>query len=272
MDYSNIKLIGIDLDGTLLHDDKTMSPRTKKAIETVSQKNIEVVPITGRPYAGIPNFLKEMPEIHYIIYSNGSQIMHNGKSLFSFALPNQKAKQVISILRTLDCQFELFSNGWGYIEPDVNKLFHSVFSEDSPIGQYIFGSCSVVESIEGELDKGIDADEIFIICKTPDVRQSLIDSISNIDGVHHWNLDDIFIEITNEGTDKGEALTALCKHLDIELKDTMTFGDGENDLTFLQKAGIGVVMQNANDIVKQYANILTLSNEEDGVAHILEQI
>lgn len=272
MDFSNVKLIGIDLDGTLLHDDKSMSERTRNAIISASNKGIEVVPITGRPIVGIPDFIKNMKEINYIIYSNGSHILKNGESLCSFAMPNDKAKIVLKKLRELDCMFEVFSDGWGHIEQSVDDFFHTVIKEGTPIGDYIYGSRKIVPSIEEMLAGDKEVDEFFIICKDAETRQSLISSIEDIDGIHHWYLDDIFLEITNNGTNKGNALSALCDHLGIGLENTMAFGDAENDMSFLEKAGIAVAMDNAHPRVKSRADIITESNNNDGVAKIIEKI
>lgn len=272
MDFSHIKLVGLDLDGTLLHEDKTISDRTKAVLSNISKKGIEIVPITGRPLAGIFDEIRDLDFIKYIIYSNGSQILCDDKNLFSFAIANKDAKDVVAILRDFDCMFEVFIDGWGYIEPDVDKHYHTAFSEESPVGKYVFGSRKVVDSLDDLLDSGKDVDEIFVICKSKESRAEIFDAVSSVDGIERWSLGDNFFEMTKENANKGEALSVLCEHLGIDLADTMAFGDGENDLTFLQRAGVSIAMQNALDVVKQYADIITLSNDEDGVAEILEQI
>lgn len=272
MDFSNIKLVGLDLDGTLLHEDKSISDRTKLALSRVAKKGIEIVPITGRPLAGIFDEVKNLDFIRYIIYSNGSQILDGDKSLFSFAISNAVAIDVVSRLRQHDCMFEVFIDGWGYIEPDVDVHYHTAFDEESPVGKYVFGSRRVVDSIDALLSSGYDVDEIFVICKSSEIRSEILDDIKDVSGVERWCLGDNFFEMTKNGSNKGEALTVLCDYLGIDLADTMAFGDGENDLTFLQRAGVAVVMQNAGDVVKNFADIITLSNDDDGVAYILEQI
>lgn len=272
MDLKNIRLIGVDLDGTLLHDDKALSARTIDAIVSASKKGIEVVPITGRPYAGIPDSLKNMPEIKHIIYSNGSEIVENGQSLFSFSLNNKEAREIIKIVKSHNCMMEIFVDGWGYVEPYVDKVFHSVFTEDSPIGSYVFGSRKVVDDLDEFLQNGKGVDEVFCISDSRENRDKLATEFENYEGITCWCLEDVYFEITNSGTDKGEALSALCNHLGIDLADTIAFGDGENDLPFLQKAGVAVAMDNACDAVKAKADIITLSNNDDGVAYIIEQI
>lgn len=272
MDYSSIKLIGLDLDGTLLHDDKTMSTRTKNAIEQASALGIKVVPITGRPIAGIPDFITLMPEIKYMIYNNGSQIIEGDKTLFSFSLDKQKAVQIMSLIKSMGAMVEVFVDGWGYIEPYVDEFYHSVIPEDTPIGQYIYSSRRVVSSINDVVAKGDCINEIFVICPNPECRPDIVDAIKEIDEIHYWTLDPIFVEITRENTNKGVALETLCNLLGIDICDAIAFGDGENDLPFLQKAGVAVAMDNAPDVVKESADIIADTNNNDGVAKIIEKI
>lgn len=272
MDLSNIRLVGLDLDGTLLHDDKILSDRTRNAIEHLHKKGIEIVPITGRPYAGVPDFLKNMECIDYIISNNGSYIMRNNEIVFNFAMDREKASEIMSIIAGDDCMVEVFSGGWGYIEQYVDDFYHKVIPEDSPSGEYIYGSRKIIDSID-ELMGSVDGvDELFVICVKDGTRERIIDLIKDIDGIQYWKFADDFIEITKKGTDKGTALKRLCEEIGIDLADTIAFGDGENDLPFLNTAGVAVAMANAADAVRAKADIVTLSNNEDGVAHILEQI
>lgn len=272
MDLSNIKLVGLDLDGTLLHDDKAFSQRNRDAIINLHNRGVEIVPITGRPYAGVPDVLKEMAEVDYIISNNGSYIMKNGEIVFNFAMDRDKANEIMDIISGEECMVEIFSGGWGYIEKQVDAYFHTVIPEDTPTGEYIYGSRKTIDSVD-ELMGSIDGvDEIFVICLKDGVREHIIDKIKDVEGIQYWRFADDFIEITKKGTDKGTALKKLCKYLDIDLADTIAFGDAENDLPFLNTAGVAVAMGNAADVVKQRADIVTLVNNEDGVAHILEQI
>lgn len=272
MDLSNIKLVGLDLDGTLLHDDKGLSPRSREAIKNLHKKGIEIVPITGRPYAGVPDELKNMQEIDYIISNNGSYIMKNGEIMFNFAMDKNKASEILGIISTEECMVEIFSGGWGYIEQYVDDYYHTVIPEDSPAGEYIYGSRRIIDSLD-ELMEGITGvDEIFVICLKNGVRENIVGKIKSVDGIQHWNFANDFVEITKKGTDKGTALAKLCEYLGIDSADTIAFGDGENDLPFLDTAGVAVAMGNATDVVKAKADIVTLTNNEDGVAKILENI
>lgn len=271
---NEIKLVGVDLDGTLLRDDKSLCDSAEEIIDSLAKRGIYFVPITGRPYSGIPQCVKNLNAVHYIISSNGARIIDakTDEELFSFALSNEKTMELIGIMRGADCMFEVFADNVGYLEQNVYDYYLKEYS-DTPIGEYIFSSRKITDSIEklfAATDK--QADEIFVNCKTPRVRQDILEKLKNMDDIQYCTLGDRFMEVTKKGTDKGEALTALCNYLGINLKNTIAFGDGENDLQFLEKAGLAVAMENAFPCVKEKADIITKSNNENGVCEILKQI
>lgn len=270
----NIKFVGVDLDGTLLRDDKTLCDGAEQVINSLADRGIHFVPITGRPYSGIPDCVKNLKAVEYIISSNGARIIDakTDRELFSFALSNDKTLELISILRNTDCMFEAFTDNVGYAEQELYDYYVKEFT-DTPIGDYIFSSRKVTPSLEGLFDgTGKQADEIFIDCRTPQVRADVLKRIEAVDGIQHCSLGDRFLEITKKGTDKGEAMAVLCGRLGIDLADTIAFGDGENDLQFLEKAGFSVAMENAFPCVKEKADIITKSNNDNGVCEILKLI
>ncbi|MFR5876849.1 MAG: Cof-type HAD-IIB family hydrolase [Eubacterium sp.] len=271
---NKIKLIGVDLDGTLLRDDKSLCDGAEEIIRAAAGRGIYIVPITGRPFSGIPECIRDIKEIKYIISSNGAQIINaeSEKSIFSFPLSNKKSNEIIDILGRTDCMFEAFADNVGYIEQNVYDYYVKTY-KGTPVGEYIFSSRRVTESISA-LFKGTDrtADEIFAICKSEQVRTELVTVLDRIDDIQYCRLGDRFIEVTKKGTDKGEALEALCGYLGLSLSQTMAFGDGENDLQFLKKAGIAVAMANAFDGVKAHADIIAKSNNDNGVCEIIGKL
>lgn len=270
----DIKLIGLDLDGTLLHEDKTLDKSTIEYLEHLAEKGIEIVPITGRPLYGVPQLVRGIKGVNYIITSNGAQITENATSLplFQYPLSTEQSQEIIDIVSGFDCLYEVFYEGYGHCEPKVFDHFKRVYT-CTPIGEYIFSSRKVVDDIKAQF-KGtkLQADEIFIICKDQHHREEIKAQTDKIKGIQYCMLADRFLEITKLGTDKGFALETLCNHLNIDLKNTIAFGDGENDLEFLSKAGISVAMGNAKDIVKQKAHIIADTNDNNGVEKTLREI
>ena len=272
--YKKIELIGTDLDGTLLTDDKTLSPATVNAVKKAYAAGIHIVPITGRPLKGIPACVREREEIEYIIASNGAHIydVKNDRDIYSGAIDSEKSRALIDRLRKLDCMFEPFADGAGYAEKDVFDYYIKTF-RGTPLEDYFFSSRIVCERYEELFDgKSRRADEIFINCADEAIRESVIKITNDLGGLQYCNLGDRFIEVTKAGTDKGTALAKICAHLGISVDNTIAFGDGENDLQFMQTAGISVAMENAFPVIKNAADIITKSNNDDGVAAILNEI
>ncbi len=271
---NNIRLIGTDLDGTLLNDQKQLSPATREALREAALRGIHLVPITGRPLTGIPACVRELPEIEYIVSANGACVydVKNAKALFSFAIDAKKSRALIDGLRGIDCLFEPFADGVGYSEERVFLYYLQTF-KNTPLEDYFFSSRKICERYEALFDGTTRcADEIFVNCADPAVRRQVIALSETVGGLQYCNLGDRFIEITKKGTDKGAALRAVCDYLGVDIADTLAFGDGENDVEFMQAAGIAVAVENAFPVIKNAADYITLSNNEDGVAHFLRRL
>lgn len=273
-EYMEYKMIGLDLDGTLLTDNKSIDRETKEYLENLSTGGIHIVPITGRPLSGVPEEVRNLRGVDYIISNNGSKTVINstGKDLFSLAMDNATSKKVIKAVQNTDAMFEVFLNHYGYCEPDVYDYYKKIHT-NTVIGEYIFASRKQTDSINTLFESPkAEADEVFIICRDGADREQIKAQTDSIDGIQYCILADRFLEITRKGTDKGTALEKLCKHLDITPSNVIAFGDGENDLQFLDKAGTAVAMGNATDIVKARANIITDTNDNQGVLKALKNL
>lgn len=268
------KMIGLDLDGTLLKDDKSIDTKTKEYLETLSANGVHIVPITGRPLSGVPDCVRNIKGVDYIISNNGSKTVLNStnETLFSLAMDNATSKRVIESVKQTGAIFEVFLNHYGYCEKFVFDHYKEVYT-GTVLGDYIFSSRKQVDSLLTLFDdKNAEADEVFIICKDNDDREIIKAQTDKISGIQYCMLADRFLEITKNGTDKGTALELLCNHLKIGLDKVIAFGDGENDLQFLNKAGTAVAMGNATDNVKAQADIITDTNNNQGVLKALKDL
>ena len=273
-EHMEYKMIGLDLDGTLLKDDKSIDAKTKKYLEKLSANGVHIVPITGRPLSGIPDCVRNIKGVDYIISNNGSKTVLNStnETLFSLAMDNATSKRVIEAVKQTGAIFEVFLNHYGYCEKFVFDHYKEVYT-GTVLGDYIFSSRKQVDNLLTLFDdKNAEADEVFIICKDNDDREIIKAQTDKISGIQYCKLADRFLEITKSGTDKGTALEMLCNHLKIGLDKVIAFGDGENDLQFLNKAGTAVAMGNASDNVKAQADIITDTNNSQGILKILNYL
>ncbi len=119
-----IKLVCVDLDGTLLKNDKTISEKTISAAKQAAERGIEIVPVTGRPLSGLPQAVKRLPGVHCAVTSNGACITElcSGKKIYSAPLPNIKSVEIMHFLNEKGCLYEAFGDDVGYIRVPLRKI------------------------------------------------------------------------------------------------------------------------------------------------------
>lgn len=270
----NIRLIALDLDGTLLDNKKRLSERNREALLECGQRGIEIVPCTGRIWSGVPDFIREFPGIRYAITVNGAvvQDVKENRILDERKLSWQQTMEILELAEHFQTMYDVYVNGGGLgearfmehledygISPELRKMIQDTRRIVPDVIAEVKSLADPVEKINyffGDSKERQLAREALL--KRGDVLVSA--SFSN-------NL-----EINALGAAKGEALLRLAARLGIRPEQTMGFGDGENDISLIQKAGIGVAMGNAVESLKAEAAYVTVTNEEDGVAAALEHL
>lgn len=272
-----IRLAAIDLDGTLFDNHSRISPRNQEIIEKCIAQGVVVVIATGRPYAGLPMEELSRLGVRYAITANGAAV---------YALPEKNCiyescfspDVICPILRELQQQeihLDIFVNGEGY---SLNDCIPRIDRMDMPesIRTYIKKTrfltddlAALVENEQLAVQKAVAnfyplPDGSFLYRDEAIRLLAACPDITFLSGGYH-NL-----EFTKAGTSKGSSLLFLCRRLGISREETLAIGDTQNDLDILQTAAIGIAMGNAIPEVKKSADFITLTNEEDGVAHALE--
>lgn len=268
------KLILADLDGTLLNENKQLTPRSRAALERAAAAGCQVVIATGRFFGGVPNFLKELPFLRYFILMNGAKVYDRETDtvLYRSEIPLDTAQAVYRLLEGLECTIDCYQNDQGLMPRKF--LDRLDFYIPDPIVRTIIGPNRLpVDDLPTAMAQGGDSvQKMQAFFPNLELRPQamkllqeqfpqLIQSISLPTN----------LELNASGATKGDALEAVCRHLGLDIQDAAAFGDGTNDLTMIQKAGVGVAMANADPQVLQYADLVAPSNREDGVAQILEQ-
>lgn len=261
-------MIGLDLDGTLLTADKRISEENKKVLYRASEQGAVIVPVTGRPYSGIPAPIMELPFIRYTITSNGAVTTDRagGGVIRERCMTAQKAAEVLSQARGSDIIREYFTGGYGHHDSLGRKLLGERFGK-TPVIDYLRQS----RILEKDLMKSLEAqsggiENLSIMCRSASQKLQVLRRIRSIEGIRiifPWPTD---LEITSDRADKGEALLDLCTRLGIAREETMAIGDGNNDLGLMRAAGFSVAMGNSDEDVKEAADYVTDDNEHDGVA------
>lgn len=274
MNFGKIKLAGIDLDGTLFTNDKRIDERTKAAIKNAHKKGVQIVPVTGRPFSGLSAEITNIKEIEYAITNNGAEIidLKTKKPIYSRQISNKTSLEIIRKADELNTVFEVFTGGFGYLTAPTMENYMQIHGT-TPVGTYIKNSRKIVDSVfDFVKSNACKTDEIFITIESKETQKALEAMLGKYDNIQYWSIFGKFIEVTHKEADKGKAFAYLADFLDIDLADTIAFGDGENDISLLKSAGISVSMENAEPCVKDITDITTSSNNHCGVAEILEQI
>lgn len=268
------KLILADLDGTLLDEEKHLTPRSRAALERAAGAGAQVVIATGRFFGGVPDFLKELPFLRYFILMNGAKVYDRqaDQVLYRAEIPLETAQALYRLLDPLGCTVDCYQNDRGMMPRKyLEHLEHYI---PDPVARMIIApNRTPVDDLPAAMAQGGDTVQ-KMQCFFPDLAlrpqvmklldekfPQLIQSISLPTN----------LEFNAPGATKGDALEALCRHLGLDLLESAAFGDGTNDLTMIQKAGVGVAMANAAPEVLANANLVAPSNREDGVAQILEK-
>ncbi|WP_072524610.1 Cof-type HAD-IIB family hydrolase [Clostridium sp. Marseille-P3244] len=269
-----IRMIGLDLDGTLLNDKKELTPRTKRALELAISEGITVLVATGRPWKGVPEELRNFPGMRYALTSNGARIIDTSdESLVEeHLLPPEDAKKALEICRKYDTLQEIYFDGQGYAPADKMQQVQK-YHKNPNMWEYMRKTRIPVDDIFALLDqenRGLD--KVQALFADMEERKKAWKDLEVAGGLELAGSLSYNIEINAAGVNKGTGLVRLGKRLGITREEIMAFGDGDNDTAMLRKVGVGIAMGNSEEQAKAAADYITLTNEEEGVAHVIEKL
>ena len=271
---SEVRLLALDLDGTVLTDDKHITQRMEQSIHDALAAGLEVVLVTGRPLSGIPDELLAISKIRYVISSNGAVTtdLQSGRRLRGAYLDDQAAKELARIPMERNLIHSVFIGDIGYCERDYFQDQWNLYmgTKHEP---YIRKSRRGTDSIDDLIDQSeVGVENIWFMTHSQEERDELNRMIHS-----RWQVQTVLtavtdVEIGSTKADKGLALEDLSGKLGISKEEILAIGDNENDLGMLRASGITVAMGNGTESVRQIADILTDTNEEDGAAKVIEKI
>lgn len=270
----SIKLLALDLDGTLLNEKKEISPRTWAALERARSQGVLVVPVTGRPSQGVPQVVRTMPGLRYVVSSNGATIrdLVTGETLLEKHLSADTCLLVLDKCAHVPMIRQAFRNGVGYLSRADYNTLRDRYAGTSML-QYHLDTRQVLPGTVAEFLAAHrqPVEELFFLTDSPREKAGLRALLTGLPGIGFADPFPNDLEVIAGDIDKGEALRYLLNRLDIAPDQVLAMGDGGSDLPMLQAAGIGVAMANATEAVKAGADYITTSCDEDGVALAIEK-
>lgn len=261
------KLIALDMDGTLLKEDKTISKVTQEAIQKAKDQGVKIVLASGRPVEGIHRYLEQlnlMSGEDFVVSYNGA-IVQNTKTkevVSHTVLTGRDLHELYALSKKLGVNIHAFSQE-GCITPKLTK--YSILE----------GEINGIPVVEKNYETIQESEEIIKIMMVdePERLQKAIDQLPAYLYEKYTIVRSapFFLEFLNKEVNKGVGVEALANSLGIKREEVICMGDAGNDEHMIRYAGLGVAMGNAFDEIKAIADFVTKSNDEDGVAHVIEQ-
>lgn len=274
MKSKEIKLIALDLDGTVLTDSNTLSDRVKRSLEKAIASGIEVVAASGRPYGSMPKNVLGIKGLNYSITSNGAAVHDNsGRRIHSTLVSENDVISLLKITEGHDLIFEAYVKGLTYTDSRYTSNPLKYGCSEAYV-DYVKASHGHIDNMrEFIYNHRKELDSIEIICtnakKRAHIRQLVEDSTS---GFYITSSSENFIEFMDKSATKGNAVDWLCNYLDVKTENTCACGNADNDADMIEQAGFGAAVENASRLCLDCADIIVPSNNNDGVARLIEII
>ena len=271
-ELKNIRLIALDLDDTTLGSDSHLAPETEKALKRAVKAGIEVVVASGRAFKALPAEVLGIGGISYAITTNGASIEHvpDGRRIMSLSL---KPGSVMRILELFGSErLEAFVDGQPYCDAEyaADPLRYGCAPA---YVEYVRTTRKPVADMHGFILQNIDRlDSIDVLSKPGAHHDELRKKAGMLENVYVTSSSPRLVEISDADAGKGAALKRLCAMLGVPAEHTAAFGNGDNDADMLRFAGLGVAVKNASKSCLEAADYVCSSNDELGVAQMINKI
>ena len=269
----NITTVALDLDGTTFNSAGDISEENVRALEEAAAKGVHIIVSTGRSYSSLPDHIKNVRGIEYAITSNGAHvnIMSTGEQIYSDFLDPAAVREIAVLKDETDADIEVFIDGRAY----VDQSYYDDVKENGCAyrnAEYVLWSRKPVPDVSAlMLENSGEIENVNFIYET---LEMLEDARPKVNAIKNATITSSFpnnLEVGGPHTSKKTALTWLLKELKADADELMCCGDAPNDIAMIEMAGIGVAVANAWGGLKDHADYITASNDDDGVAMAIEK-
>lgn len=268
MDRNRRKALVLDIDGTLTTTKKEITDRTRAKIWQVLDAGHRVVLASGRPTPGMARYAKELELKErggYLLSFNGARVVDctSGDVVFQLKLPTEIPAELYAFAK---------ANGMGLITYRDNEII-SAFEPD----EYVLWEAKInnlpVKKVE-DFASYVDFPVNKCLLTAPDEQAARMEQILAErygDRLSIYRSEPFFLEVMPQGVDKASSLDKMLDALDVERRNTICCGDGYNDISMIRYAGLGVAMGNARQAVRDAADYITGTNDEDGLVEVMDK-
>lgn len=258
------KMLAIDIDDTLINDEKQITEGTRQALAAAMSRGVIVTLATGRMYASARQLAEQLALNVPLITYQGSLVKNaiDGRVLYERTVPAEAARSI----------FEYCANHGLHLQTYVDDVLYVKESNEKAEAYAALSKISFTVCPDFEKLVSMPSTKLLII-DDPKVLDRVAAELRELVGgrVHITKSKPHFLEIVHAEGTKGHALSHLAEHFGLDLSQVIAIGDSWNDHEMLEAAGLGVAMGNAVDSLKEIADYVTLSNNEDGVKHVVEK-
>ncbi len=276
---TEIKAILMDIDGTLTNSKKEIPTRTKETLLRLQKNGVKLILASGRPTSGLMKYAKELEMDEHdglLVSFNGSRVVNaqTQEILFNQTMSVEDGKAVLNHLKKFDKLRPMIDkDDYMYVEDvydcDIQikgYTLNVIQYESRGNGYKLAEKSDLAEFVDYELNKILTfSDPEYLQEHYQEMMEPFKDTLSCM------FTGPFYFEYTAKGIDKAKALDVVLPSLGFKRENLIAFGDGQNDQSMIVYAGVGVAMANAVDSLKEVADEMTLSNEEDGIAVTLEK-
>lgn len=280
------KLIAIDLDGTLLSSKYKVSEENLQAIHHAQQEGHIVIICSGRAPEDIVALLKTIGLNCPVAGSNGTVVIVDGKEISNISMDQQAVLKAAQLLDKGKHPYRIYTNYGVFIEATWAERFfeilekHKEVKQEMSIFEYKMLTEKPIETdtlkIFHHIDellsiKNIKVQKFFIPTLIQSSKEQLISDLKKIQGIAITSSGPTNIEIMDLSGNKSNGIKTMAKHFHIPLEHTIAIGDNFNDVPMMEIAGLSIAMENGDPKVKELCDVVTLTNDEHGVAHAIKQ-
>lgn len=270
----SIRMIGLDLDGTVFNDQKEITPETRKAIAEAIGRGVTVLPATGRPVSGLPEDFLSIPGVRYAVTANGSRIvdLSTGEAVYQCLIPWERVQEIIREMEECpDGSWEAYYGGECYVDRDKYVLVKH--PDITPAMEEYIRKSRIYKGDLAEYmrENKLGAEKLHMVFSSTEKRNRMLEQLRRHKDLNVSFATSFNLEIISAKSGKGSGLLALGRLLGIPREEIMACGDAPNDWDMLRKAGFAVVMENGDPETKKLADFITKSNREDGVAYAIRK-
>ena len=269
----DIKMVGLDLDRTTLRSNHEMSKETEETLRMAAQQGVHVIIATGRSFYSMPPSVHRIDGIEYTVNSNGAEIrrLKSEEKVFTDFLDPDEVVKIVEFLRDKDFSVEFFNDGKAYISTlQYEKV--KAGKAQRRARDYVLETRNPIDDVyQFALDHKEAIENINVFFETDDEKNKTWEEAKAFKNVTLTSSLPDNIEFGGMTTSKANALSHLAQELGIKKKEIMCCGDSLNDKEMLEMAGFSVAVDNACDEIKEIADYVTDTNDNDGVAKAIKK-